>query len=124
MNFIVSDVVEMGHSKYVGGSVKIELMFETVVDPAPYLQIIDSLDHCLITDSEEMASYSLRHFLLKESQNLYYDVCGVIKHMITEQLPKLSGGPHTIKVTLCKCSFEGNVDAQYYSNVVSYHIEG
>lgn len=124
MNFIVSDVVEMGHSKYIGGSVKIELMFDRVVDPAPYLQIIDSLDHCLITDSEEMVSYSLRHFLLKESQNLYYDVCGVICHMIREQSPKLFGLPHTIKVTLCKCSFEGNVNAQFYSDVISYHIEG
>lgn len=124
MNFIVSDVVEMGHSKYIGGSVKIELMFDAVVDPAPYLQIIDSLDHCLITDSAEMASYSLRHFLLKESQNLYYDVCGVITRMLSDNEKKLDSIPRTIKVTLCKCSLTGNVDANHYPEVLSYHLEG
>lgn len=124
MNFIVSDVVEMGHSKYIGGSVKIELMFDRVVEPTLYLQIIDSLDHCLITDSAEIASYSLRHFLLAESKNLYYDVCSVISHMIKERVLKTIDRPHTIKVSLCKCTFEGDISAPGYSDVLSYHIEG
>lgn len=124
MKFIVSDVVEMGHSKYIGGSVKIDLTFDRVVEPALYLQIIDSLDHCLITDSEEMASYSLRHFLLSESKNLYYDVCSAISHMLKERIMKVIDRPHTITVTLCKCTFEGDVDSLSYSDVLSYHIEG
>ena len=124
MKFIVSDVVEMGHSKYIGGSVKIDLTFERVVDPKLYLQIIDSLDHCLITDSVEMASYSLRHFLLDESKNIYYDVCAVIKHMIKENDVSTYDTPSEITVTLCKGSFVGSTSYTGYPNVSSYHIEG
>jgi hypothetical protein len=114
----------MGHSKYIGGSVKIELSFERVVDPKLYLQIIDSLDHCVITDSEELASYSLRHFLLNESKNLYYDVCAVIRHMIKENNVSESDSPSEIKVTLCKSSFVSALDYSEFPQVINYHIEG
>ncbi len=124
MKFTVSDVVEMGHSKYIGGSVKIDLTFEHVVDPKPYLQIIDSLDHCLITDSTEMAYYSLRHFLIDESKNIFYDVCGVIKHMLKENNLSVYDTPSEITVTLCKGSLVGQTSYTGYPTVISYHIEG
>lgn len=124
MEFIISDVVEMGHSRFIGGSVKIDIILTQVVDPAPYLEVIDSLDHCLITDSEEIASYSLRHFLLDESKNLYYDVCSVINYML--QRTGLSGYSNpTIVVTLGKTSFKsGLIEHIHYPTVVNYHIEG
>jgi hypothetical protein len=77
----ITDMVETGHSKDIGGSLKISFMFDDIVDSKQYFNIIDYLDHCLITDNE-MAIYSHRFILLNSCKNLFEDVHVILSYFL------------------------------------------
>ena len=64
----ITDVVEMGHLKFIGGTMTISLTFNDFVNPEPYYDVIDYLDHCLVTDDPQATLLSSRHFLLDKCQ--------------------------------------------------------
>jgi len=80
----IKDIVELGHMNETGGSVKIALKFNGIVDPEPYLTLIDSLDHTIITDNTKVTTMSVRYFLLSESRSLLRDVVTVMSNLIME----------------------------------------
>lgn len=91
----ITDVVEMGHSEYTGGSIAIEFTFGNIVDNAVYFDIMDHLDHCLVTINPDAPKFNNRYFLLQTSNNLFDDVIGIMIYLIREKsLPE----PTTIGV--------------------------
>jgi len=97
----IKDIVELGHIKDTGGSVNIILHFnEIVVDPEPYLNIIDSLDHTVITDNPNIIQMSDRHFLLDESKSFFEDVVTVVSNLISEYEHCNENVPRCVKCTV------------------------
>jgi len=78
----ITDVVEMGHLHFTGGTFEISFTFDEIVDKDKYLKIIDYLDHSLITDSKESISFIARHFLLTSCENMFGDVLMVLSHFL------------------------------------------
>jgi len=80
----IKDIVELGHMSQTGGSVNITLHFNSIVEPKPYLELIDSLDHTVITTNAKLVEMSERYFLLSESKSLIEDIITVIANLVTE----------------------------------------
>jgi hypothetical protein len=120
--FSVKDVVEMGHLKKIGGTVQIEFQFDEIFNSAPYLRIIDSLDHCLITDNESALKFSSRYFLLDNSTTLFEDVVTIMSHLIHSSVDQTFHEPTSIIVSIGKETFSSPM--KYTSNVISYCNEG
>lgn len=120
--FSVKDVVEMGHLKFIGGTVQIEFQFNEIVKSAPYLKIIDSLDHCLVTDNESALKFSSRYFLLDNSKTLFEDVVTIMSHLIQTSVDQTFLEPTAIVVSIGKETFSSPM--KFTSNLISYCNEG
>ena len=79
MQYSITDVVEVGHSKFTGASIDVTFIWNDIIDierfrqseiPQLALKLIDCLDHALITDDERFIPHSYRHFLLDKSNDL------------------------------------------------------
>lgn len=89
--FIIKDIVEVGHSEFTGGSVEIGFIFDSIPNSTQkYFNIIDYVDHCLITTCEQFSKYSKRFFLLKHSKNLFEDINIIMSYFIDEHVKKIS----------------------------------
>ena len=100
----IKDIVELGHIKDTGGSVIVALHFDEIVtDPEPYLNIIDSLDHTVITDNADIVKMSDRHFLLDESKSIFEDIITVMSSLIAEH-NSCSTDEHTPRCVKCTVS--------------------
>lgn len=78
----ITDVVEIGHLKYTGGTIKISFLFDDIVDNKIYFDIIDYLDHCLITDDDLMKGYSDRFIILFKCKNLFKDIHMILSYFL------------------------------------------
>jgi len=78
----LSDRVETGHFKNVGGTLYIDLEFDKFVDKEKYLTILDYLDHCIISDSLQISEFAERYFILDKSFNLFEDVISIISNFL------------------------------------------
>jgi hypothetical protein len=122
----LTDVVEMGHSLYTGGSIAITFTFNSLnqgLDKAAYLGIMDHLDHCLVTTNPEASKFNGRYFVLSSSENLFEDVITIMEHLIVEkQLP----APDYISVGLEKEWYERTIYRAGYGShqtVVEYNVK-
>jgi hypothetical protein len=113
MTFTIEDVVEAGHSSFIGGSVKIKFYFKkksyNKLKQLPYavndyLHVIDRLDHCLISDTPALTSYCERYFLLDDCKSLYEDIISVMTYSI--QFESGLSLPDYIEVSLGKTSYK------------------
>jgi hypothetical protein len=113
MLFTIEDVVEVGHSEFTGGSVKIKFYFKKKTfakwkrcpyTEQGYLRVIDRLDHCLISDTNELTDYCERFFLLDDCKSLYEDIVSVMTYSI--QYESGLGLPDYIEVSLGKTSYK------------------
>jgi len=85
----ISDVVEMGHNPLIGGSIEISIEFNRILgkeEADKYLTIIDYLDHCLVTDNEQITEFSYRFFLLDNSLSIFEDVHSVLYYFLQQPL--------------------------------------
>jgi len=73
----ITEEVECGHFSDIGGTVTIGITLKNPidVDVDAYLDIMDSLDHCLITSSKEPVQFSQRYFLLDECNSILRRCC-------------------------------------------------
>ncbi len=78
----ITEKVETGHLGQTGGSLKITLSFDDVIDTKEYEEIVDGLDHSVITDDENVIPFSERFFLLEKCNNLFHDVHDVLSYFL------------------------------------------
>lgn len=118
--FVITDVVEMGHFTHTGGTVEISLHFKEVQSPElvkKYLKVIDTLDHCLVTDNVESTTYSARYYLLDKSSNLFEDVVSIITNQMLDCY-------HLQKITVKYDKFKYTSEPVLYVDVLEFAIEG
>jgi hypothetical protein len=113
----ITDVVEVGHSKFTGGTVTISFIFDSIVDKEYYLKVIDRLDHCLITDNKEMAKMSHRYILVEDCNNLFIDIHSIMSQFVDERVKHIS-------VEMGKESFTEPHNSNPPTHMLSYNIEG
>jgi hypothetical protein len=80
MKYKFTERVETGYSTddCVGGTLYITLTFDQYIDKAPYTEIIDSLDHCNITNNSKAYKFNKRFYILKELSNIFEDVISIL----------------------------------------------
>jgi len=88
MKYTVYDLVEVGHNKETGGTIKVSLTFDNYVEKEHYLTIIDYLDHSLITDNQSDLEFTKRFFLMKNNANkvssyLFDNIRDIIHNFLT-----------------------------------------
>jgi len=113
----LTDVVEMGHNPLIGGSIVISLEFDDILpenEKFSILEVIDYLDHCLVTDNKEMTNFSSRFFLLDKSVSLFHDIHTILYNFIQEN--------YKCTVTLGKESFTKELES--YSKLLEYNHKG
>lgn len=122
----VKDIVELGHMNETGGSVKIALKFNDIVNPEPYLELIDSLDHTIITDNTKVTTMSDRYFLLSESRSLLRDVVTVMSNLIMEYERTLDAKDliPCIECTVELGKLQFSSELIEFSKLVSMSVEG
>jgi len=122
--YMISKTVELGHSIYTGGSIRIGLEFDDVVndtDKEFYSKLIDSLDHTIITIDESIKQQSRRYFLLKSSSNIFYDICYVITSLLKDS-PKSNKERFKIHIEYGDETYTGGMIVG--EHLISYNIEG
>jgi hypothetical protein len=83
----ITDIVEAGHSKEIGGSVKISITFDNILpkeEKEKVLDVIDRLDHSLITDNKDFLDFTERYTLLKQSKSPLEDIVGIISSYLSD----------------------------------------
>jgi hypothetical protein len=87
----VSDIVEVGHTEFTGGSVTISVVafreYDTI-ETKDILNMIDRLDHSLILasgDDEKLIEFSDRFWHLEHSLGLYHDIAFLIREFLVEK---------------------------------------
>jgi len=114
--FKIKDKVEMGHNIYIGGTVSISIGYTEIQDEMKtrfVLEVIDYLDHCLVTDNDEYLKYSERYFLIKASKSIFEDIVGIISNFINDF--------EEIEVSLGKLSY---ISKPKSIEIVSYNNKG
>jgi hypothetical protein len=122
--YMISKTVELGHSIYTGGSIRIGLEFVDVIsdtDKELYLKLIDSLDHTIITTDESIKQQSRRYFLLMYSSNIFYDICHVITGLLKD-LDISNDEQFRIHIQYGDETYIGVMGLD--SHLISYNIEG
>ena len=117
--YTIEDVVEVGHMPLIGGTMNIKVNFNkvpTVETKENVYQVIDYLDHCLITDNKEAIAFSERYFLLDKSVDLFSDVFTVLYNFLSHH------DIQSITVKLGKESFTNRL--VNFSNILDYRNEG
>jgi len=105
----ITDVVEMGHSKFTGASVQISLSFKDILseeDRDLVLGIIDELDHTLLTNDIDYIPFSERFFIV-EAKNPFYDIHYVIYYLIKRHIKRLKC--KKISITIGKETYTQNI---------------
>jgi len=118
--FIISDVVEMGHFSEIAGTISISLHFKEMQPQniiKKCLSTIDTLDHCLVTDNKESTTYSNRFYLLDKSVSLYKDVVSII----TNELLDVNS---LDKITVKYDKFEYSSEPVLYVDILEQSTEG
>lgn len=128
--YVLKDRVELGHSKDTGGSIDIEFHFSkmkyAVKQKEVYLKVMDTLDHCLITDSLALANECVRYFLLSKSKGVFKDAVTCLTWALLDRFDDVENTiyalPDLITITLGKETY-GSVP-NIRSNVLSASTEG
>lgn len=87
---VITDTVECGYfdDDEKGGTIEVSVIlsgrFYKKVSK-PILNIIDKLDHCILTDDEEISKVSKRYFLLEEKTNFLNDVAVCLAQMFNDE---------------------------------------
>ena len=118
--YTIEDVVELGHLKFTGGSIKIKFYFEQIVDPTIYLEIMDYLDHSIIHDNVDIKEWSERYLILDNCENLFHDIFSIISYFIEET--KETEKINCIEISLNKETFYSN--PTQFSKLIDYNIKG
>lgn len=113
----LTDIVEMGHNPLIGGSIIVSIEFDTILpkeEKDRFLEIIDYLDHCLVTDNKEMSKFSARYFLLDKSISLFEDIHTVLFNFIKKD--------YKCSVSIGKETFTKKLKS--YSKLLEYNHKG
>lgn len=111
----IKDTVEAGHSNLECGSIIITLGYNEILtedDKKIALEVIDYLDHCLITDNTEMAKLSDRYFLLDKCNGILKDTAGIISNFLNFDSITVEVGKESYTTTRTP------------NNIVEYSVEG
>lgn len=121
----ISDIVECGYfdNDEKGGTIEVSVLvkgnYYKKIAPE-ILKLIDCLDHCVITDLEEIAQVSKRYFLIEEKNCFLNDAFLCMLRLITDAnlIDKVDGISIRLgKVELVKYSEEFNIPVDiYYSS--------
>lgn len=116
VNIKIKNQVELGHSKFIGGSTDICIEYYTDENNFIYrknainllLNIIDNLDHCMLIYDEKAEKFYERYFVLDKdlSGDFYYDTACVIFKMLIDN----HSNPKNFKVSICKDGIEETFD--------------
>lgn len=135
MQYSITDVVEVGHSKFTGASIDVTFIWNDVVDmkrfresniPQLSLKLIDCLDHALITDDERFIPHSYRHFLLDKSEDLFLDTHSTL-FAIAKTEEKFQEVFNSIEDIIIKCgkeSYSSKFAIVSSQKLIKYSIEG
>ena len=127
--YTITDTIEVGHSKFTGGTVDITFEFDHIIDPLCYYKIIDYLDHSLITDNDQFIKYSKRYFLLSECKNIFEDIHNILSYFaysLTEINFSENKYENNVNLTvkINKESYTAPLYSGFYFNLIRYSTEG
>ena len=115
---IVTDEVEIGHSKFCGGSTKISIIWDKIssdfMDIEYYkndlLEIIDKLDHSMIICDEDASKYYKRYFIVDEDdmKSFYIDVASIIFKYISLRYNDKTNISVAVEINKIKAVFDYN----------------
>lgn len=135
MQYSITDVVEVGHSKFTGASIDVTFTWNEIIDierfrqseiPQLALKLIDCLDHALITDDERFIPHSYRHFLLDKSNDLFLDIHATL-FAIANIEEKFRSVFETVNSIIIKCgkeSYSCKFAIVGSQKLIKYSIEG
>ena len=113
----ITDTVEMGHFPLTGGSIDISIELDGIPSKKKIkeiLEVIDCLDHCLVSDNAAFIEFSERSFLLDKSVSLFEDVHTILYHLLKED--------YVCTVQLGKESYTNRLKRS--SKLLSYNHKG
>ena len=124
--YTLTDEVEMGHFPYIGGTTTISMEFSEIQSKEKqkeYLDIMDRLDHCLVTDNKDLVEFSARYFLLDNSVGLLQDVHTVLAECIGEDTASAASAASIVcTVKIAKESYRAPL--KQYSKIIKCNYEG
>lgn len=130
--FIITDVVELGHIREVGGTVDISLIFDestpvTDLIRKASLSIIDHLDHTVITDTDAVLKFSERYFKINKSIDFFQDVHSVLYKLINDSDILVGvNRPTGINIKYSKFEYQAELESDINHNIIveSYSTKG
>lgn len=84
----IIEKAETGHLGQTGGSIKVALTFDKIIDTKYYEKVVDGLDHSVITDDKNVIPYSERYFLLGKCGNVLEDIHDILSYFIKDDVVK------------------------------------
>ena len=133
MQYSITDVVEVGHSKFTGASIDVTFIWNDVIDierfrqseiPQLALKLIDCLDHALITDDERFIPHSYRHFLLDKSNDLFLDIHSTLFAVAQKEFKSVYDSVDDIIIKCGKETYTCKFAVVRSQILIKYSIEG
>lgn len=121
-----NDVVEVGYlaNGNVGGSVyiSIEVTKYDIEIFKDLKTIIDKLDHTILTDKDEIISFSKRFYLLDSLENIYVDISSIIKYFLKDK--EYKEYLKMVDIKIGNISYNINFDDIKDKKIIKYRAEG
>ncbi len=133
MQYSITDVVEVGHSKFTGASIDVTFIWNDIIDierfrqseiPQLALKLIDCLDHALITDDERFIPHSYRHFLLDKSNDLFLDIHSTLFAVAQKEFKSVYDSVDDIIIKCGKETYTCKFAVVRSQILIKYSIEG
>lgn len=133
MQYSITDVVEVGHSKFTGASIDVTFIWNDIIDierfrqsgiPQLALKLIDCLDHALITDDERFIPHSYRHFLLDKSNDLFLDIHSTLFAVAQKEFKSVCDSVDDIIIKFGKETYTCKFTVVRSQILIKYSIEG
>lgn len=133
MQYSITDVVEVGHSKFTGASIDVTFIWNDIIDierfrqseiPQLALKLIDCLDHALITDDERFIPHSYRHFLLDKSNDLFLDIHNTLFAVAQKEFKSVYDSVDDIIIKCGKETYTCKFAVVRSQILIKYSIEG
>jgi len=128
IEYTITDIVETGHSTFIGGSTEISVSLSSICndfDKKRILDIIDKLDHTIITDDEVLLKFTERYFYIKRANSFLDDVWEILSFLLQEEKIDCVDETTTIKIRKGKESLKAPIkDKTQITNLIEYNAKG